>query len=351
MNRAVQGIYEPGSTFKIVTASAAMEERVFSPGDLDRRQRGRLAQRIAAGRRGEEPQLRRAELHRRARQVEQRGRDQDRPDRRGRAARPLRAPVRVRRARCSRRPSRRNARAAVGVGQLEREHAGLGVDGVRDWRDAAADGRGRLGRGQRRLAPAAAPRARAPARRDAHRRRAARGAPRDFPGTAAELVSDHGTGGRAGTAKAAQVPGYTVAGKTGTASKIVGGRVLATDYHASFVGFVPSRRPAFTILVVIDTPHNGQHYGGDRRRPDLPAHRRSGAPPRRRVAERSTPCRPVLVRASAEGAASSELLRTAATGARRRSASWPGRRPCPTSAVSAPARRPAGSRASAWCPA
>jgi membrane peptidoglycan carboxypeptidase len=34
MNRAVQGVYEPGSTFKVVTASAAMEERVFSPSDL-----------------------------------------------------------------------------------------------------------------------------------------------------------------------------------------------------------------------------------------------------------------------------------------------------------------------------
>ena len=56
---------------------------------------------------------------------------------------------------------------------------------------------------------------------------------------------------------------YQVAGKTGTAAKLVDGRYSKSDYNASFVGFVPSRRPAFTILVVIDTPHAGRFYGGD----------------------------------------------------------------------------------------
>ena len=42
MNRAVQGIYEPGSTFKVVTASAAMEEHVFSPTDLVDASAGRV---------------------------------------------------------------------------------------------------------------------------------------------------------------------------------------------------------------------------------------------------------------------------------------------------------------------
>lgn len=55
-----------------------------------------------------------------------------------------------------------------------------------------------------------------------------------------------------GTARAAQVTGYTVAGKTGTAEKIVNGRYSETAHVASFVGFVPSTRPALTILVVID---------------------------------------------------------------------------------------------------
>ncbi|MCL4847070.1 MAG: transpeptidase family protein [Acidobacteria bacterium] len=65
-----------------------------------------------------------------------------------------------------------------------------------------------------------------------------------------------------GTAKAAQVPGYSVAGKTGTAAKLVGGRYSKTDYNASFIGFLPASRPAVSILVVIDTPRGGSIYGG-----------------------------------------------------------------------------------------
>jgi cell division protein FtsI (penicillin-binding protein 3) len=65
-----------------------------------------------------------------------------------------------------------------------------------------------------------------------------------------------------GTAKSfAQMDGYTVAGKTGTASKIVNGRYSKSDYNASFVGFVPSRKPAVTIVVVIDSPHATSYYG------------------------------------------------------------------------------------------
>jgi cell division protein FtsI (penicillin-binding protein 3) len=67
-----------------------------------------------------------------------------------------------------------------------------------------------------------------------------------------------------GTGTAAQIEGYTVAGKTGTASKIVNGAYSKSDYNVSFVGFVPSRRPAFTIVVVIDSPHAAglSRYGG-----------------------------------------------------------------------------------------
>jgi cell division protein FtsI (penicillin-binding protein 3) len=66
-----------------------------------------------------------------------------------------------------------------------------------------------------------------------------------------------------GTATFAQLPGYTIAGKTGTANKLVGGRYSGSEYNASFVGFVPSRNPVFTIVVVIDSPRgpNG-HFGG-----------------------------------------------------------------------------------------
>ncbi len=65
-----------------------------------------------------------------------------------------------------------------------------------------------------------------------------------------------------GTAPKAQVPGYRVGGKTGTALKIVGGRYV-NKYVASFVGFAPASDPRIIIAVMIDEPSNGRHYGGD----------------------------------------------------------------------------------------
>jgi cell division protein FtsI (penicillin-binding protein 3) len=65
-----------------------------------------------------------------------------------------------------------------------------------------------------------------------------------------------------GTAKAAQIEGFTIAGKTGTAAKLVNGHYQTSDYNASFVGFIPSRKPRLTILVVIDSPHAKGHTGG-----------------------------------------------------------------------------------------
>ena len=45
-----------------------------------------------------------------------------------------------------------------------------------------------------------------------------------------------------GTATAAQIPGYTIAGKTGTAAKLVNGHYSKSEYNGSFIGFVPSRQ-------------------------------------------------------------------------------------------------------------
>ena len=66
-----------------------------------------------------------------------------------------------------------------------------------------------------------------------------------------------------GTARRAQIAGYTIAGKTGTAAKLINGHYSHSDYNASFVGFMPSRNPAFAMIVVIDSPHgpNGTHGG------------------------------------------------------------------------------------------
>jgi cell division protein FtsI (penicillin-binding protein 3) len=80
--------------------------------------------------------------------------------------------------------------------------------------------------------------------------------------TAAELTRImEGVVETGGTATLARLDGYTVAGKTGTAQKLVNGRYSRSEYNTSFVGFVPSRRPAFTIIVVIDAPRTSK-YGG-----------------------------------------------------------------------------------------
>src|SRR3954463_6421522 len=66
-----------------------------------------------------------------------------------------------------------------------------------------------------------------------------------------------------GTAKRAIVQGYTSAGKTGTAQKVdpKTGRYSHTDYVASFAGFAPVNNPAVSIIVVIDSA-KGLHQGG-----------------------------------------------------------------------------------------
>jgi len=65
-----------------------------------------------------------------------------------------------------------------------------------------------------------------------------------------------------GTAPKAQIPGYRVAGKTGTAYKLEGGQ-YAKKYVASFVGFAPASDPRLIVAVMIDEPGGAQHYGGD----------------------------------------------------------------------------------------
>lgn len=80
--------------------------------------------------------------------------------------------------------------------------------------------------------------------------------------TVGELVTMMESVVARGTARRAAVPGYTVAGKTGTSQKSIGGRYSRTDYNVSFAGFVPSRIPSFTIVVVVDTPRDVSAYGG-----------------------------------------------------------------------------------------
>ena len=65
-----------------------------------------------------------------------------------------------------------------------------------------------------------------------------------------------------GTGREAAIPGYTVAGKTGTAAKIdPDGRYSTSRYVASFIGLVPATKPRLVIMVMVDEPR-GNFYGG-----------------------------------------------------------------------------------------
>ncbi|MBP6020656.1 MAG: penicillin-binding protein 2 [Burkholderiaceae bacterium] len=63
-------------------------------------------------------------------------------------------------------------------------------------------------------------------------------------------------------AKLAQVQGYRVAGKSGTARKIVNGKYSMSQYRSSFVGFAPVSDPRVVVAVMIDEPRGGAYYGG-----------------------------------------------------------------------------------------
>jgi cell division protein FtsI (penicillin-binding protein 3) len=65
-----------------------------------------------------------------------------------------------------------------------------------------------------------------------------------------------------GTAPRAQVPGYRVGGKTGTAYKVEGMGYARDKYVVSFVGIAPMSHPRLIVAVMIDEPSAGQHYGG-----------------------------------------------------------------------------------------
>ncbi len=67
---------------------------------------------------------------------------------------------------------------------------------------------------------------------------------------------------RSGTAPMAQVPGYRVAGKTGTAKKLNGATYSEGRYVASFVGLAPVSNPRYVVAVMVDEPSTGIFYGG-----------------------------------------------------------------------------------------
>ena len=66
-----------------------------------------------------------------------------------------------------------------------------------------------------------------------------------------------------GGGKNAKIEGYSIAGKTGTAQKLsADGTGYDGGYIASFVGFAPSQNPDFIVLVMLDNPQGASYYGG-----------------------------------------------------------------------------------------
>ena len=233
-NRAVQDIYEPGSTFKVVTASAALEERVVA--SRRRHQRRRRKDPVRRPRHRRHARLRIADVHRCDREVEQRRRDQGRSVARSGAAGRLCAPFRFR-ARAVARLSGRDAGHRLGSREARQQRARLDVDGLPGRRHAAPDGGGgQLGR-QRRRFDSAARRSCAHSRRQADRSEADGAGPDDLEGHRGDADGIMEQTVERGTATYAQVDGYTIAGKTGTAAKLVNGR-----YSTSFPAPARARR-------------------------------------------------------------------------------------------------------------
>jgi cell division protein FtsI/penicillin-binding protein 2 len=68
--------------------------------------------------------------------------------------------------------------------------------------------------------------------------------------------------GQRGTGKALRIPGYRLAGKTGTAQKLGSSPLPGMQYVSNFIGYVPAQNPKAVVLVMINEPQQGGYYGG-----------------------------------------------------------------------------------------
>ena len=92
------------------------------------------------------------------------------------------------------------------------------------------------------------------------------------PETTRKMITDMmiGVTEAGGTCTEAAIEGFHVAGKTGTAQKVING-AYSNRYYASFVGFVPAEDPKFVLLVTCDDPTVGSRYGGSASGPTFKA--------------------------------------------------------------------------------
>ena len=65
-----------------------------------------------------------------------------------------------------------------------------------------------------------------------------------------------------GTGKKAAIENVNIAGKTGTVQKLVNGKYSSNSHTATFLGYFPSENPMILVAVVIDNPKSGEYYGG-----------------------------------------------------------------------------------------
>jgi cell division protein FtsI/penicillin-binding protein 2 len=256
-NRAVQDIYEPGSTFKLVTASAALEEKTMSPTDLIDTGGGHIAigpKRIVKEDKGHDyGTLSFTDVIVRSSNVGA-----------------IKIGFRLGAERLGRYVQRFGFGTRLSP-DFPGENAGI-VWQPSQWSDGALASVSmgyQIGVTPLQMASAAStvanggelvqPRIVRAVINDDRRMLVPRKVIRRVtsPETAAEMTSIMEAVVERGTGRVVRdrLPDFTVAGKTGTAYKVQGGQYLKKDFIVSFVGFVPSRKPALTILVVIDSPH------------------------------------------------------------------------------------------------
>lgn len=256
-NRAIQDLYEPGSTFKIVTASAALEERLFSPAEVIDVSAGliRFGRRVINDMHRYGPLSFTDVLVKSSNVGAIKIGARVGADRMG---------MYVRRFGFGRGTSR----------DFQGESPGIVWSNLNDSALASVSMGYQVGVTPLQMVTAASavanggtiyePRLVRAISQDGVRTVIKPNAVRSAvkPETAATLTAIMEAVVERGTATRAKVPGYTVAGKTGTADKLVNGRYSPSQQNVSFVGFVPSRNPALAIIVMIDSPRDGADTGG-----------------------------------------------------------------------------------------
>jgi cell division protein FtsI (penicillin-binding protein 3) len=256
-NRAVQDVYEPGSTFKVVTASAALQEKVVKPTDIIDVSQGS----ISIGARRVNDMHRYGPLSFEDVIVKSSN------------VGAIKVGLRVGAERLGR-YVRRFGFGSILSPDLRGESAGIVWSQLSDSALASVSMGYQIGVTPLQMVTAVSSVANGGRLMEPHLVRATdRGGVRTLVQpkvlretitleTASELTTIMEGVVDRGTAKASKIDGFTVAGKTGTSAKLLHGVYSKSDYMASFVGFLPSRKPVIAILVVVDSPHGRGYTGG-----------------------------------------------------------------------------------------